>query len=116
MDLIVKVIIVVFAGLLALAAGIPIPKDVVALPIVPAFILPSTLIHPPTHESASIESHRLGGNFAYSVAEVHAESGLSPSERNKRIKMPVGMVDEIKWPEISKDQKRTSPSKIKKYS
>ena len=109
MDLIVKVIIVVFAGLLALAAGIPIPKDVVALPIVPPI-----MIHPPAHDSASIESHRLGGNFAYPVAEVHAESGLSPSERNKRMKMPVGMVDEIKWPEISKDQKRTSPSKIKK--
>ena len=81
LDLIVKVILVVFAGFLALAAGIPFPKDVVALPIVPAFILPPTLIHPPAHDSASIESHRLGGNFA--------------SERNKWMKIPVAMVDEI---------------------
>ena len=114
MDLIVKAILVVFVGLLALATGIPIPKDVVALPIEPAFILPPILIRPPAHDSAKIESHRLGGNIAYPVAEVHAESGLSPSERNKRIKMPVGMVDEIKWPEISKNKKRTGPSKIKK--
>ena len=42
--------------------------------------------------------------------EVDAESGFSTSE----MKMPVGMVDEVKWPEISKDRKRTSPSKIKK--
>ena len=46
--------------------------------------------------------------------EVDAESGFSTSERKKRMKMPVGMVDEVKWPEISKDRKRTSPSKIKK--
>ena len=87
---------------------------VTAPEVVPTFNLAPTLIHAPTHDTASIESHHLGGNFAYPVAEVHAESGLSPSERNKRMKMPVGMVDEIKWPEISKDQKRTSPSKIKK--
>ena len=33
--------------------------------------------------------------------EVDAESGFSTSER----KMPVGMVDEVKWPEISGRQK-----------
>ena len=38
--------------------------------------------------------------------EVDADSGFSISERKKRMKMPVGMVDEVKWPEISKDQKR----------
>ena len=31
--------------------------------------------------------------------EVDAESGFSTSE----MKMPVGMVDEVMWPEISKD-------------
>ena len=46
--------------------------------------------------------------------EVDAENGFSTSERKKRMKMPVGMVDEVKWPEILKDRKRTSPSKIKK--
>ena len=35
--------------------------------------------------------------------EVDAESGFSTSE----MKMPVGMVDEVKWPEISRDQKES---------
>ena len=35
--------------------------------------------------------------------EVDAESGFSTSE----MKMPVGMVDEVKWPEISGDQKES---------
>ena len=34
--------------------------------------------------------------------EVDAKKGFSTSER----KMPEGMVDEVFWPEISKDQKR----------
>ena len=42
--------------------------------------------------------------------EVDAESGFSTSE----IKMPGGMVDEVKWPEISKDRKRRSTSEKKK--
>ena len=46
--------------------------------------------------------------------EVDADSGFSISERKKRMKMPVGMVDEVKWPEISKDRKRSSPSEMKK--
>ena len=46
--------------------------------------------------------------------EVDTESGFSTSDKLTRMKMPVGMVDEVKWPEISKDRKRTSPSKIKK--
>merc|ERR1719291_1554989 len=60
---------VVFAGLLALAAGVPIPDDVVAVP---------ALIRAPAHDSASIESHRLGGNFAYAVAEAHAFAQVTP--------------------------------------
>merc|ERR1712105_336693 len=31
-----------------------------------------TLVRAPAHDSASIEHHRLGGNFAYSTAEAHA--------------------------------------------
>ena len=46
--------------------------------------------------------------------EVDAVTGFSTYERKKRMKMPIGMVDEVKWPEISKDRKRMSPSKIKK--
>ena len=35
--------------------------------------------------------------------EVDAESGFSTSE----MKMPVGMVDEVKWPEISEDREES---------
>merc|ERR1711963_1275600 len=74
---------VVFAGLLALAAGVPIPEDVEAVPAlvpaaVPTFNLAPTLIRAPAHDSASIESHRLGGNFAYAVAEAHAYAKVTP--------------------------------------
>ena len=41
-------------------------RSAVAAPeVVPTFNLAPTLIHAPAHDSASIESHRLGGNFAY---------------------------------------------------
>merc|ERR1719230_1049438 len=70
---------VVFAGLLALAAGVPVPEEVAveavpaAVPAaVPTFNAAPILIRAPAHDSASIESHRLGGNFAYAVAEAHA--------------------------------------------
>merc|ERR1719225_1319526 len=74
---------VVFAGLLALAAGVPLPEEVVAAePAVPAavptFNLAPILIRAPAHDSASIESHRLGGNFAYAVAESHAYAQVTP--------------------------------------
>ena len=74
---------VVFAGLLALAAGVPIPEDVEAVPAlvpapVPTFNLAPTLVRAPSHDSASIESHRLGGNFAYAVAEAHAFAKVTP--------------------------------------
>merc|ERR1711884_158632 len=60
---------VVFAGLLALAAGRP--QEIVGN-------LAPTLIRAPAHDSASIESHRLGGNFAYAVAEAHAYAQVTP--------------------------------------
>merc|ERR1719242_1150437 len=71
---------VVFAGLLALAAGVPLPDEVVvdAVPATPTFNLAPTLIRAPAHDSASIESHRLGGNFAYAVAESHAYAQVTP--------------------------------------
>merc|ERR1711935_103173 len=37
-----------------------------------------TLIRAPAHDSASIEHHRLGGNFAYAVAEAHAYAQVTP--------------------------------------
>ena len=70
---------------MALAAGVPIPDDVVAVPAlvaapaaVPTFNLAPTLIRAPAHDSASIEHHRLGGNFAYAVAEAHAYAQVTP--------------------------------------
>ena len=40
--------------------------------------LAPTLIRAPAHDSASIESHRLGGNFAYAIAEAHAYAQVTP--------------------------------------
>merc|ERR1712098_528879 len=37
-----------------------------------------TLVRAPAHDSASIEHHRLGGNFAYSTAESHAYASVTP--------------------------------------
>ena len=37
-----------------------------------------TLVRAPAHDSASIEHHRLGGNFAYSTAEAHAYAQVTP--------------------------------------
>merc|ERR1712128_156186 len=36
------------------------------------------LVRAPAHDSASIEHHRLGGNFAYSTAEAHAYAEAIP--------------------------------------
>merc|ERR1711931_454325 len=36
------------------------------------------LVRAPAHDSASIEHHRLGGNFAYSTAESHAFAEVTP--------------------------------------
>merc|ERR1711892_919218 len=36
------------------------------------------LVRAPSHDSASIEHHRLGGNFAYSPAEAHAFAEVIP--------------------------------------
>jgi len=38
----------------------------------------TTLVRAPAHDSASIEHHRLGGNFAYSTAESHAFASVTP--------------------------------------
>lgn len=53
---------------MAVAAGRP--QE--AIPLAP------TLVRAPAHDSASIEHHRLGGNFAYSVAEAHAYAKVTP--------------------------------------
>ena len=45
------------------------------------------------------------------IFEVDAGSGFSTSE----LKMPVGMVDEVKWPEILKDHKESQNKYIGAY-
>merc|ERR1712240_129998 len=37
-----------------------------------------SLVRAPAHDSASIEHHRLGGNFSYSTAESHAYASVTP--------------------------------------
>lgn len=44
------------------------------LPIIPT----TTLIRAPHHDSAIIQSDRVGGNFAYSTVEGHAYQAISP--------------------------------------
>jgi hypothetical protein len=44
----------------------------------PAVAAASYLVRAPAHDSASIEHHRLGGNFAYSTAEAHAFASITP--------------------------------------
>ncbi|KAF2356698.1 hypothetical protein FHG87_012546 [Trinorchestia longiramus] len=39
---------------------------------------PSTIVRVPEHDSAIIQSHRLGGNFAYSTHEAHAYGVQTP--------------------------------------
>lgn len=44
------------------------------LPLIPT----TTLIRSPQHDSAIIQSDRVGGNFAYSTVEGHAYQAISP--------------------------------------
>ena len=46
--------------------------------VAPAVAGATTLVRAPAHDSASIEHHRLGGNFAYSTAEAHAFASVTP--------------------------------------
>merc|ERR1719431_394013 len=53
----------------------------VAIGVAPAapFVAPAPyLVRAPAHDSASIEHHRLGGNFACSTAEAHAFAEVAP--------------------------------------
>jgi hypothetical protein len=53
------------------------PAAAATVAVAPAAVA-STLVRAPAHDSASIESHRLGGNFAYSTAEAHAFAEVKP--------------------------------------
>lgn len=63
---------VVFAAVLAAASAAP------QVTIAKKGYGPSTIVRAPSHDSASIESHRFGGNFAYSTAEAHAFAEITP--------------------------------------
>ncbi|XP_066937279.1 uncharacterized protein [Macrobrachium rosenbergii] len=67
---------IVFASLLACAA---------ATLVVPGPIA----VRAPSHDSAIIQSHRLGGNFAYSTHEAHAYAVQTPVIGTRTI--PVGV-------------------------
>merc|ERR1712183_476833 len=49
------------------------------------------LVRAPAHDSASIEHHRLGGNFAYSTAEAHAFAEVIPqiSTQTHHVAQPI---------------------------
>merc|ERR1712012_1377930 len=49
-----------------------------AVAAAPALAAAPYLVRAPAHDSASIEHHRLGGNFAYSTAEAHAFAEATP--------------------------------------
>lgn len=42
----------------------------------------TTLVRVPEHDSAIIQSERVGGNFAYSTVEGHAYAALNPVFQN----------------------------------
>merc|ERR1739847_240803 len=65
-----------FSSLLAVSYGDIVPA---ALPLATGVAAASPyLVRAPAHDSASIEHHRLGGNFAYSTAESHAFAEVTP--------------------------------------
>merc|ERR1712002_130830 len=81
-----KAFVAVFASALAAASA----------GLVPAALPASTLIRAPAHDSASIESHRLGGNFAYATAEAHAYAKVTPQLATRTI--PVAETTHIHTP------------------
>ncbi|XP_037080973.1 larval/pupal cuticle protein H1C-like [Pollicipes pollicipes] len=70
-----KVIAVLCASLAYASAGL----------IAPA----TTLLRAPSHDSAVIQSHRFGGNFAYRTDEAHAFASISPVIST--VRRPVGV-------------------------
>merc|ERR1711881_476852 len=63
------------SALVAACQGAVVPAGVVAAG--PLHAAPY-IVRAPAHDSASIEHHRLGGNFAYSTAEAHAFAEVTP--------------------------------------
>ncbi|KAF0301294.1 hypothetical protein FJT64_026302 [Amphibalanus amphitrite] len=59
-----KVFVALFATLACASAGLVVPA--------------TTVLRAPAHDSAVIQSHRFGGNFAYRTDEAHAYAAVSP--------------------------------------
>merc|ERR1711973_804853 len=85
-----KAFVAVLASALAAASGAVIPA--IPAPVVPA----ATLVRARAHDSATIESHRLGGNFAYATAEAHAFAKVSPQLATRTV--PVAETTHIHTP------------------
>merc|ERR1712168_1277164 len=85
-----KAFVAVLASALAAASGAVVPA--IPAPVVPA----STLVRAPAHDSATIESNRLGGNFAYATAEAHAFAKVDPVLSTRQI--PVAETTHIHTP------------------
>merc|ERR1711973_861184 len=85
-----KAFVAVLASALAAASGAVIPA--IPAPVVPA----ATLVRAPAHDSATIESHRLGGNFAYATAEARAYAKVTPQLATRTI--PVAETTHIHTP------------------
>ncbi|XP_042861442.1 uncharacterized protein LOC122246754 [Penaeus japonicus] len=58
----------------------PVHQPVVGAPVI---------VRAPSHDSAIIQSHRLGGNFAYSTHEAHAYAVQNPIIGHRQV--PVGV-------------------------
>lgn len=66
--------VIAFIGLFAVAHASTI--------IIPAT---TTLVRSPAHDSAIVQSERLGGSFAYSTLEGHAYKAITPVVQNVRV-------------------------------
>merc|ERR1712045_736132 len=85
-----KAFVAVLASALAAASGAVVPA--IPAPVIPA----TTIVRAPAHDSATIESHRLGGNFAYATAEAHAFAKVSPQLATRTV--PVAETTHIHTP------------------
>merc|ERR1719447_2788196 len=84
-----KAFVAVLASAAAASAGV--------IPAVPAPVIPgSVLVRAPQHDSASIENHRLGGNFAYATAEAHAFAKVDPIVASRTV--PVAETTHVHTP------------------
>jgi len=72
--------VAVFSCLLALSQASVLPLGALPLGALPlgAPVAGKVLVRAPAHDSASIASHRLGGNFAYAVQTAEAFAEITP--------------------------------------